>query len=247
MRPRGVLDAVQRRRPAGGAAGVHRRPARRRPSSTPPRCGWATTWPSPCWPPWPGRRPSGPAPASPSPGRRRSSRGRRAAGRGAVRRSCVPTGSPRCPQLRPESDPADAARAHRAGPQRAGPGPVGGGRVLPGTWRPRARRRPARRVGAGHERRGARPHDHRPDAALRARRCCTSRYGTEPTECPASPESWTNRPKAGEASLLVDALATRWGSFVPHGGKIVWATVRVQAARWNGQQHRCTCVNDGTA
>ena len=40
--------------------------------------------------------------------------------------------------------------------------------------------------------------------------------------------------ESGRGLVLVDALATRWGSFVPHGGKVVWAVVRVQSARWNG-------------
>jgi anti-anti-sigma regulatory factor len=40
--------------------------------------------------------------------------------------------------------------------------------------------------------------------------------------------------ESGRGLLLVDALATRWGSLVPHGGKVVWAVVRLHTARWNG-------------
>jgi anti-anti-sigma regulatory factor len=40
--------------------------------------------------------------------------------------------------------------------------------------------------------------------------------------------------ESGRGLLLVDALATRWGSLVPHGGKVVWAVVRLHPARWNG-------------
>jgi anti-anti-sigma regulatory factor len=39
--------------------------------------------------------------------------------------------------------------------------------------------------------------------------------------------------ESGRGLLLVDALASRWGSFVPHVGKIVWATVRVASASWD--------------
>jgi len=41
--------------------------------------------------------------------------------------------------------------------------------------------------------------------------------------------------ESGRGLLLVDALAVRWGSFVPHRGKIVWAQVRVMSARGNGR------------
>lgn len=34
--------------------------------------------------------------------------------------------------------------------------------------------------------------------------------------------------ESGRGLLLVDALATAWGSFVPDNGKVVWATVRVR-------------------
>ncbi len=34
--------------------------------------------------------------------------------------------------------------------------------------------------------------------------------------------------ESGRGLLLVDALAAAWGSFLPHTGKIVWATVRVR-------------------
>jgi anti-anti-sigma regulatory factor len=40
--------------------------------------------------------------------------------------------------------------------------------------------------------------------------------------------------ESGRGLLLVDALATRWGSLVPHGGKVVWAVVRLHPARLNG-------------
>jgi anti-anti-sigma factor len=40
--------------------------------------------------------------------------------------------------------------------------------------------------------------------------------------------------ESGRGLLLVDALAERWGSFVPHSGKIVWARVRLQPGRSNG-------------
>jgi len=33
---------------------------------------------------------------------------------------------------------------------------------------------------------------------------------------------------SGRGLLLVDALATAWGSFVPNAGKVVWATIRVR-------------------
>jgi anti-sigma regulatory factor (Ser/Thr protein kinase) len=36
--------------------------------------------------------------------------------------------------------------------------------------------------------------------------------------------------ESGRGLLLVDALATAWGSLVPKNGKVVWATVRVGAA-----------------
>jgi hypothetical protein len=35
--------------------------------------------------------------------------------------------------------------------------------------------------------------------------------------------------ESGRGLLLVDALASAWGSLVPSTGKIVWATVRVRA------------------
>jgi anti-anti-sigma regulatory factor/anti-sigma regulatory factor (Ser/Thr protein kinase) len=35
--------------------------------------------------------------------------------------------------------------------------------------------------------------------------------------------------ESGRGLLLVDALATSWGNFVPHNGKVVWATVRVRS------------------
>jgi anti-anti-sigma regulatory factor len=41
--------------------------------------------------------------------------------------------------------------------------------------------------------------------------------------------------ESGRGLVLVDALAARWGSFVPHRGKIVWAAVRVRPGRWNGK------------
>jgi anti-anti-sigma factor len=40
--------------------------------------------------------------------------------------------------------------------------------------------------------------------------------------------------ESGRGLLLVDALATRWGSLVPHNGKVVWAVVRLHPNRWNG-------------
>jgi anti-anti-sigma regulatory factor/anti-sigma regulatory factor (Ser/Thr protein kinase) len=40
--------------------------------------------------------------------------------------------------------------------------------------------------------------------------------------------------ESGRGLLLVDALAMRWGSLVPHGGKVVWAVVRLHPSRWNG-------------
>lgn len=39
----------------------------------------------------------------------------------------------------------------------------------------------------------------------------------------------------GRGLLLVDALASRWGSFVPTRGKVVWATVRVKTSSDNGR------------
>jgi anti-anti-sigma regulatory factor len=42
--------------------------------------------------------------------------------------------------------------------------------------------------------------------------------------------------ESGRGLLLVDALATRWGSLLPHGGKVVWAQMRLPAARFNGTQ-----------
>ncbi len=42
--------------------------------------------------------------------------------------------------------------------------------------------------------------------------------------------------ESGRGLLLVDALATAWGSFVPHVGKIVWATVPVRVTAQNGQR-----------
>ena len=40
--------------------------------------------------------------------------------------------------------------------------------------------------------------------------------------------------ESGRGLLLVDALATRWGSLFPHSGKVVWAVVRLHPARSNG-------------
>ncbi|HEX6873041.1 MAG TPA: STAS domain-containing protein, partial [Micromonosporaceae bacterium] len=34
--------------------------------------------------------------------------------------------------------------------------------------------------------------------------------------------------QSGRGLLLVDALATQWGSFIPNVGKVVWATVRIR-------------------
>jgi anti-anti-sigma regulatory factor/anti-sigma regulatory factor (Ser/Thr protein kinase) len=41
--------------------------------------------------------------------------------------------------------------------------------------------------------------------------------------------------ESGRGLLLVDALAARWGTFVPDRGKIVWATVRVKPTPGNGR------------
>jgi anti-anti-sigma regulatory factor len=40
--------------------------------------------------------------------------------------------------------------------------------------------------------------------------------------------------ESGRGLLLVDALAARWGTFIPDRGKIVWATVRVKPRPDNG-------------
>jgi anti-anti-sigma regulatory factor len=40
--------------------------------------------------------------------------------------------------------------------------------------------------------------------------------------------------ESGRGLVLVDALAARWGSLIPHDGKVVWAVVRLHTARWNG-------------
>jgi anti-anti-sigma regulatory factor len=42
--------------------------------------------------------------------------------------------------------------------------------------------------------------------------------------------------ESGRGLVLVDALAARWGSLLPHGGKVVWAQVRLPAPRPNGGQ-----------
>jgi anti-anti-sigma regulatory factor len=39
----------------------------------------------------------------------------------------------------------------------------------------------------------------------------------------------------GRGLVLVDALASRWGSFIPHRGKIVWAVVQTRGGRWNSK------------
>jgi hypothetical protein len=37
--------------------------------------------------------------------------------------------------------------------------------------------------------------------------------------------------ESGRGLLLVDAMATAWGTFLPDTGKVVWATVRVRPLR----------------